>query len=171
MSAARKLGRRAILRGAPATVAAVTLTAIASRAPGADAGLVDLYRRIEVADKAANALAEGNSDAYDIAMEKLCTLSNRMYTTPAVSMADMLAKLTFLVWWDLLPKLNRPWPALDRAYDSEAQWHTDATTEQTLISLWADAHRLSAGALPVPTRIVMLADDGNTLAGSAAAEA
>ena len=58
-------------------------------------------------------------------------------------MADILAKLTFLVWWEILPKLDRPWPTLERAYDYEAQWHTDATTEQTLISLWADAHRLS----------------------------
>jgi hypothetical protein len=80
----------------------------------------------------------------------------------------MLAKLTFLVWWDLLPKADRPWPALERAYDYEGQWHTDATTEQTLISLWADAHRLSGGALPVPTRIVALADDGEILAGSSA---
>jgi hypothetical protein len=72
---------------------------------------------------------------------------DRIISTPAASPAGMLAKLQFLMEITVMVDIDRAWPSIAEAYDPKAAREADRLEDQLVISLWADANRLSGISL------------------------
>jgi hypothetical protein len=83
----------------------------------------------------------------EAARDAIRVIYDRIISTPAASPTGMLAKLQFLMEITVMVDIDRAWPSIAEAYDPKAAQEDDRLNDQLVISLWADAVRLSGISL------------------------